>query len=256
MVHVHASLLDIISLRGRRAVVTGAGSGIGRAAAVVLAKAGASLLALDVNESGLAESKALASEVSDTDFDVAAVDVSDFAAVERILSGESLDVVVNAAGVMAPDSLAKTSSQDWDRVLAVNLTGCFNVLKSAVPHMNRPASVVQISSMMGHAGLAFPAYTSTKGAILALTRQLAGELGPEGIRVNSVSPGMILTGMTQDHLSDGEHRAHIMDRTPLRSVGAPEDVANAVLYLASDLSAFVTGADILVDGGLTSVINL
>jgi NAD(P)-dependent dehydrogenase (short-subunit alcohol dehydrogenase family) len=122
--------------------------------------------------------------------------------------------------------------------------------------MNRAGSVIQISSMMGHAGLAFPAYTSTKGAILALTRQLAGELGPEGIRVNSVSPGMILTGMTQDHLSEGEHRTHVTERTPLRTVGAPQDVAHAVLYLASDLSAFVTGTDILVDGGLASVINL
>jgi NAD(P)-dependent dehydrogenase (short-subunit alcohol dehydrogenase family) len=136
-------------------------------------------------------------------------------------------VVVNSAGIMAPDSLATTSRQDWDRVLAVNLTGCFNVLKSAVPRMRRPGSVIQISSMMGHGGLAFPAYTSTKGAILALTRQLAGELGPQGIRVNSVSPGMTLTGMTQDHLSDGEHRDHIAERTPLRMVGAPGDIANA-----------------------------
>ncbi|MFE2186977.1 SDR family NAD(P)-dependent oxidoreductase [Streptomyces sp. NPDC059455] len=253
---VHTSVVDVISLSGRRAAVTGAGSGIGRATAVVLAKAGASVLALDINEGGLAETKALAHQIADVAFDVATVDVSDFTAVDGILGGENLDVVVNSAGIMAPDSLATTSRQDWDRVLAVNLTGCFNVLKSAVPRMRRPGSVIQISSMMGHGGLAFPAYTSTKGAILALTRQLAGELGPQGIRVNSVSPGMTLTGMTQDHLSDDEHRDHIAERTPLRMVGAPGDIANAVLYLASDLSAFVTATDILVDGGLTSVINL
>ncbi|MEZ0111557.1 NAD(P)-dependent dehydrogenase (short-subunit alcohol dehydrogenase family) [Catenulispora sp. EB89] len=253
---VHASLTDVIDLTGRRAVVTGAGSGIGQAAAVVLAKAGASILALDVNEAGLAESKALASACSDTQFDVATVDVADAAAVEHALADQSFAIVVNAAGIMSPDSLAATGRQDWDRVLAVNLTGCFTVLKAAVPHLRRPGSVIQIASMMGHAGLAFPAYTATKGAVLALTRQLAAELGPTGIRVNSVSPGMILTGMTRDHLAEGENRGHIADRTPLRTIGAPEDIAHAVLYLASDLSAFVTGTDILVDGGLTSVINL
>ncbi|GAB3969570.1 SDR family oxidoreductase [Actinoallomurus acanthiterrae] len=253
---VHESLVDVISLSGRRAVVTGAGSGIGRATAVILAKAGASVLALDINKKGLSETKAVAFRSSDMEIDVATVDVSDYAAIESVLSDENLDIVVNSAGIMAPDSLATTSSQDWDRVLAVNLTGYFNVLKSAVPHMNCPGSMIQISSMMGHIGLAFPAYTATKGAILSLSRQLAGELGPDGIRVNSVSPGMILTGMTQDNLSDDDQRDHIADRTPLRTVGAPEDIANAVLYLASDLSAFVTGTDILIDGGLISTLNL
>jgi NAD(P)-dependent dehydrogenase (short-subunit alcohol dehydrogenase family) len=189
-------------------------------------------------------------------FDVATVDVSDHVAIENVLSEESPDIVVNSAGIMAPDSLATTTGQDWDRVLAVNLTGYFNVLKSAVPRMKRPGSVIQISPMMGHIGIAFPAYTATKGAVLSLSRQLAGELGPDGIRVNSVSPGMILTGMTRDNLSEDDQRDHIAGRTPLRTVGASEDIANAVLYLASDLSAFVTGTDILIDGGLTSALAL
>nr|WP_245790811.1 SDR family oxidoreductase [Streptomyces monashensis] len=236
--------------------MTGAGSGIGRAATLVLLKAGASVLALDIEEDGLTKTRALAAKAAVREPDVGLVDVSDVMAVNAALGAERFDVVVNSAGIMAPDSLEATSSRDWDRVLAVNLAGCFNILKAAVPHMSRPGSIIQISSMMGHGGLAFPAYTSTKGAILALTRQLAGELGPEGIRVNSISPGMILTGMTRVHLSRPEGRDHIADRTPLRTVCAPEDIANAVLYLAGDLSAFVTGADILVDGGLASVINL
>jgi NAD(P)-dependent dehydrogenase (short-subunit alcohol dehydrogenase family) len=236
---VHESLVNLMSLDGRRAVVTGAGSGIGRATADTLAKAGASVLALDISGA-----------------DTVPVDVSDHAAVENALSGETLDIVVNAAGIMAPDSLAATEPADWDRVLAVNLTGYFNVLKCAVPRMNRPGSIIQISSMMGHIGVAFPAYTATKGAVLALSRQLAGELGPAGIRVNSVSPGMILTGMTEDNLSDGPGRERVAQRTPLRTVGKAEDIANAVLYLASDLSAFVTGTDLLVDGGLISALNL
>jgi NAD(P)-dependent dehydrogenase (short-subunit alcohol dehydrogenase family) len=195
-------------------------------------------------------------QASDVGFDVATVDVSDHVAIENVLSEESPDIVVNSAGIMAPDSLATTTGQDWDRVLAVNLTGYFNVLKSAVPRMKRPGSVIQISPMMGHIGIAFPAYTATKGAVLSLSRQLAGELGPDGIRVNSVSPGMILTGMTRDNLSEDDQRDHIAGRTPLRTVGASEDIANAVLYLASDLSAFVTGTDILIDGGLTSALAL
>lgn len=248
---IHESLLDVIGLAGRRAVVTGAGSGIGQASAVVLAKAGASVLALDVDETGLTATKAAVADV-----DIATVDVADHAAVDGALGGESPHVVVNAAGIMAPASLASTGDADWDRVLAVNLTGYYNVLKSVVPRMRRPGSVIQISSMMGHIGVAFPAYTATKGAVLALSRQLAGELGPDGIRVNSISPGMILTGMTRDHLSAGDRSEYVAGRTPLRAVGTADDIANAVLYLASDMSAFVTGTDILVDGGLISALTL
>lgn len=253
---VHESLVNLVSLDGRRAVVTGAGSGIGRATALVLAKAGASVLALDINKNDLLETESEAFRFSETGLDIATVDVADYSAVESALHDESIDIVVNAAGIMAPESLATTGGEDWDRVLAVNLTGYFNVLKVAVPRLNRPGSVIQISSMMGHIGLAFPAYTATKGAILSLSRQLAAELGPDGIRVNSISPGMILTGMTRDSLSDDGQRARVAGRTPLRTVGTAEDVANAALYLASDLSAFVTGTDILIDGGLISTLAL
>jgi NAD(P)-dependent dehydrogenase (short-subunit alcohol dehydrogenase family) len=244
---INEPLAAALSLDRRRALVTGAGSGIGRATALTLAEAGASVLATDINDESVAATKA-------PGIDTVTVDVSDHDATANALRGESFDIVVNAAGIMAPDSLAGTTPQQWDRVLAVNLTGYFNVLKHAVPTMKQPGSIVQISSMMGHAGLAFPAYTATKGAILALTRQLAAELGPAGIRVNSVSPGMILTTMTQDAMADPTHRERITTRTPLRTIGTPGDIAYAVLYLASDLSAFVTGTDILVDGGLTSTL--
>lgn len=235
---VHQSLTDLINLDGRRAVVTGAGSGIGRATAETLTRGGASVLALDLTG-------------TDT-----TVDVADYGAVEHALRNETFDIVVNCAGIMAPDSLATTSPDDWDRVLAVNLTGYYNILKCAVPHMRRPGSIIQISSMQAHIGVAFPAYTASKGAVISLSRQLATELGPQGIRVNSVSPGMILTGMTQDNLADGPDTARVTSRTPLRRIGTAQDIANAVLYLAGDLSAFVTGADIVVDGGIISALNL
>ena len=133
---------------------------------------------------------------------------------------------------------------DWERVLAVNLTGYFNVLKSTVARMSRPGSVIQVASIQGHTGVAFPSYTASKGAILSLSRQLGAELGPDGIRVNSVSPGMILTGMTQDSLSQDDARNAVAGRTPLRRVGNAADIANAILYLASDFSGFVTSADL------------
>jgi NAD(P)-dependent dehydrogenase (short-subunit alcohol dehydrogenase family) len=246
---INESLAAAVSLDGRRALVTGAGSGIGRATALTLAEAGACVLAADVNDEGLAAAKA-------PGVDPVTVDVSDRGAVANALRGETFDIVVNVAGIMAPDSLDNTTSQEWERVLAVNLTGYFNVLKCAVPQMKRPGSIIQISSMMGHAGLAFPAYTATKGAILALTRELAGELGAVGIRVNSVSPGMILTAMTQDAMADRTRHDATIARTPLRALGTPGDIAYAVLYLASDLSTFVTGTDILVDGGLASTITI
>jgi NAD(P)-dependent dehydrogenase (short-subunit alcohol dehydrogenase family) len=235
---VHQSLIDLVNLDGRRAVVTGAGSGIGRATASTLMHAGASVLALDLTG-------------TDT-----TVDVADYDAVERVLRNEKPDIVVNCAGIMAPDSLATTGPDDWERVLAVNLTGYYHVLKCAVPRMNRPGSIVQISSMQAHIGVAFPAYTAAKGAVISLSRQLAAELGPDGIRVNSVSPGMILTGMTEDHLANGPETERVTSRTPVRRIGKAQDIANAVLYLASDLSTFVTGTDILVDGGITSALNL
>lgn len=252
---VHQSIIDLVSLAGRRALVTGAGSGIGSAAAVRLAQAGASVLALDVSVDGLTETRSTASTAAAGQIETVAVDVSDAAAVESALAAESFHVVVNAAGIMAPESLAATTSADWDHVLAVNLTGYFNVLKSTVSRMSRPGSVIQIASMQGHIGVGFPSYTATKGAILALSRQLGAELGPEGIRVNSVSPGMILTGMTQDALAGEDPLDGVAGRTPLRRVGSAADIANAILYLASDLSSFVTSTDLLVDGGLISSAN-
>lgn len=252
---VHQSIAELVSLDGRRALVTGAGSGIGRAAAVRLAQVGASVLALDVSEDGLTETKSAAPATGAGEIEIAIVDVSDFAAVESALAAESFHVVVNAAGIMAPPSLLATTHADWDHVLAVNLTGYFNVLKSTVPRMSLPGSVIQIASMQGHIGVAFPSYTATKGAILALSRQLGAELGPQGIRVNSVSPGMILTGMTQDYLAQGDISNGVAGHTPLRRVGSAEDIANAILYLASDFSSFVTSTDLLVDGGLISSID-
>jgi NAD(P)-dependent dehydrogenase (short-subunit alcohol dehydrogenase family) len=248
----HQSITELVRLTGRRALVTGAGSGIGRTASVSLAQAGASVLALDLSEHGLAGTRSAAQTADAGSIETVAVDVSDAAAVEAALAAESFHIVVNAAGIMAPETLATTSRTDWDQVLAVNLTGYFNVLKSTVPRMSRPGSVIQVASIQGHTGVAFPSYTATKGAILALSRQLGAELGPDGIRVNSVSPGMILTGMTQDSLTEAGAQEAVASRTPLRRVGNAADIANAILYLASDLSSFVTATDILVDGGLIS----
>ncbi|MCT7658006.1 SDR family NAD(P)-dependent oxidoreductase [Mycobacterium deserti] len=253
---MHDSLIKLINLEGRHALVTGAGSGIGQAAALTLARAGASVLALDINTDGLSATQELARNEVGAEVTTAALDVCDRSAVDQVLATSTFNIVVNAAGKMAAESLSATSFDDWDRLVDVNLTGYFNVLKTAAPRMTAPGSVIQISSMMGHVGAGFPAYTAAKGAVLALTRQLAGELGPLGIRVNSVSPGMILTGMTRDFLSEDAFRNQIIARTPLRMVGAPDHIANAILFLASDLSAFMTGADMLVDGGATSAMIL
>jgi len=238
-------------LSGCTALVTGAGSGIGRATALTLAAAGAAVVAVDQQSAGLAEivgaSGALPGSIEPVELDVA-----DHDGVRAALSGRAFDIVVSGAGVLIRKTLEETTLEDWERVISVNQTGYFNVLKATVPSMRDGGSIVLIASHTGHAGYRYPAYTATKGAIISLGRQLARELGPRRLRVNTISPGVIVTDLTRERFSEPQHAGPVVSQTPLGRLGEPDDVAKVVLFFASSLASHVDGTDLLVDGGMTS----
>jgi 3-oxoacyl-[acyl-carrier protein] reductase len=246
----------MIELNGRSALVTGGARGIGRACCLLLARAGArvavgyrvetpsaELLVEEIEAAG-GEAFALAADVSLRSEAEMLVD-------ETVARFGAIDILVNNAGIWKGSPIEEMSDGEWQEMLAVNLTGTFNGIRAAVPPMKeaRSGRIVNISSTAGQRGEAFHAhYAATKGAVISLTKSLAAELAPHGILVNCVAPGWTVTDMTRDALL-GPERDAILETIPLRRAATPEEIAGAVLFLASDLATFVTGAVINVNGG-------
>lgn len=241
---------------GRRALVTGAASGIGRATALRLAAEGATVVAADIDDRLLERVPDEATPGSGR-LTPAAGDVSSEADVARLVADAvtllgRLDVVVNAAGVLSFSRSHEQTLEGWDRLVGVNLTGTFLVCRQALPHLlASQGNIVNLASTTAHAGQAWAAaYSATKGGVLALTRTLAVEYGKAGVRVNSVSPGAIATPMTAAvELPEGADARQLARNMPLGPFGSPDGVAAAIAYVASDEAAHVNGADLLVDGG-------
>jgi 3-oxoacyl-[acyl-carrier protein] reductase len=254
-------MLARFDLDGRSAVVTGAGGGIGRACAVLLAEAGASILAVDLPGEHLDETAAVVRERGGQITAVAA-DVSDAGDVDRIMAAARglpatarLAVLANVAGVVASLTIEDTPPEEFDRVLGVNLRGTFLCCRAAVAAMREagPASIVNVSSsIVARAVPGYGAYAVSKGGVIALTKSLAVELAPLGIRANAVAPGLTITPMTMNRRTPEERRRFLAESSaaiPLGRVADPEDIAYAVVYLASDASSFVTGQTLYVNGG-------
>ncbi len=252
-----------IDLTGRTAVVTGAGAGIGRGIVAGLAEAGATVILLDRDD---AASRAL-DEVTSRGRQglFLRCDVTDDASVReaaaRSLAGFGpVSILVNNAGTMRAGRLDTLSLDDWQGILSLNLTGyfrCAQVFGAQMLQQGRGA-IVHVASISAHAPQSHSgAYSASKAAVAMLSQQLAAEWGPRGVRSNVVSPGMIRTPMTQG-LYDvpgvlDARRALV----PRRRIGEPEDIANAAVFLASDRADYITGADIVVDGGFTrSIMNV
>jgi NAD(P)-dependent dehydrogenase (short-subunit alcohol dehydrogenase family) len=246
---------DWLGLHGRVCVVTGAGSGIGRAVAIGMAEAGASVVLLDKDG---ASCQATAEALRQTGAKTLAV-TCDIADPQSVAAAEQAsraigpcDILVNNAGMLLAGSLATVSLDAWNRLLAVNLTGyllCAQAFGKAMIERGRGA-IVHTASIAGSNAQAFSgAYSVSKAGVLMLSRQLAVEWGPHGVRSNVLSPGLVRTPMSEGFYQApgvAERRAAAI---PLGRVGTPEDMAQVVLFLASDRAGFVNGQEIIVDGG-------
>ena len=242
-------------LAGKKAIVTGGGRGIGKAIALTLARAGADIAVLELDQTGAAQTAEEVAEIGPESLAVA-VDVSDFTRVQEELDKildlwERIDIVVNNAGITRDTLLMRMKEEDWDAVLNVNLKGAFNVCRAVARAMIKRKSgcIVNIASiigMMGNAGQAN--YAASKGGLISLTKSLARELAARGIRVNAIAPGLIATSMT-DKIPP-ELREKMIAAIPLGRMGEEEDVARVVLFLASPAASYVTGQVLVVDGGM------
>ncbi|MCD6386385.1 3-oxoacyl-[acyl-carrier-protein] reductase [Candidatus Sumerlaeota bacterium] len=243
-------------LNNKVSLVTGGAQGIGKAIATVFARNRCNVILCDIDEGKV---KSVAEEL-ENNFKVKCLgmvaDVSDFTQCQKMVEKaietfERIDILVNNAGITRDQLLLKMSDEEWDTVMAVNLKGAFNCCRAVVRHMIRQRSgrIINISSVVGISGNPGQVnYSASKAGLIGLSKTLAKELASRDITVNAVAPGFIQTRMT-DSLSDSVKK-NIVAQIPLQRFGQPEDVANLVLFLASDLASYITGEVIKVDGGL------
>ncbi len=240
-------------LTGKTALITGAARGIGKAIALKFAAEGANIAFTDlaVNEETEAEIAALGVKAKSY-----ASNAADFQQTEDVVKAVkeefgSIDILVNNAGITKDGLMLRMTEQQWDAVIAVNLKSAFNFIHACVPVMmrQRGGSIINMASVVGVHGNAGQAnYAASKAGLIALAKSIAQEMGPKGIRANAIAPGFIETAMTAQ-LSD-EIREEWKKKIPLRRGGQVEDIANTAVYLASDLSSYVSGQVIQVDGGM------
>jgi NAD(P)-dependent dehydrogenase (short-subunit alcohol dehydrogenase family) len=243
-------------LDGKLALVTGAGRGIGRAIALALGQAGAELL---LNSRTQSELQRVAAEIQAHGGRARALpfDVTDSAAARDAIAGLSgLDILVNNAGVNRPQHFLEVDEATLDRMIALNIKAAFVVAQAAARHMVEAGAgvIINMSSQMGHVGSERDrtVYVMTKHALEGLTKAMAVELAPKGVRVVSIAPTFITTPLTAPFFENAEFKKWVEDRIPLGRIGTVEEVANAVLFLASPAASLVTGSSLLVDGGWTA----
>ncbi len=239
-------------LKGKVAIITSGAGGIGKETAQLFVKEGASVAIFDVNKDGI--NAALTDVGGDSRGYV--VDVSSFGDVsknvEQVVNDFGhIDILINAAGITRDGFLTKMDVQDWDKVIAINLTGPFNCTKAVAPHMMEQGkgNIINVSSVVGvYGNIGQTNYSATKAGLIGLTKTWAKEFAKKGMRVNAIAPGFIKTPMTAK--MPDKVLQMVIDKTPMGRMGEPMEIANALLFLASDESSFVTGHILQVDGGV------
>jgi len=244
-----------LRLKDKVTMITGSGSGIGRWTALLFAKEGAKVVVCDVNEQGGQETvKTIIDSGGEAFF--AKLDVSNREQVKNVVQETlnkygKIDVLINNAGIIQDALVVKMTEEQWDRVININLKGPFNCIQAVVGAMMEKGGgeIINVSSIVGlYGNIGQTNYAAAKAGLIGMTKTLSKELGKKGIRVNAIAPGFILTPMT---VGIPEKILEMMkEKTPLKRLGLPEDVANTLLFLASDEASFINGAVISVDGGL------
>jgi NAD(P)-dependent dehydrogenase (short-subunit alcohol dehydrogenase family) len=248
-----------MDLKNKVAIITGARRGMGKADAILLAQEGAKVVVSDIS---LEDCQKVVDEIKKNGGEAMALqcDVSKQKEVEKMVAETikkfgRIDILVNNAGILQFKPFVDISEEDWDKIMNINLKGYFNCAKIAAKEMIKQKSgvIVNIASIvMGQVGIGMPNivhYCASKGGIVAMTQALAIELAPYNIRVNAIAPGAIDTPMAQLDCLDEKAKTENLSQIPLKRFGCPEDIANAVLFLASEKSSYITGTVLVVDGG-------
>ncbi|KQL53970.1 short-chain dehydrogenase [Heyndrickxia shackletonii] len=247
-------------LAGKVAIITGAAMGMGASEAKLFAKEGAKVVATDLQVEALNE---VVKEIKDNGGEAVAIkhnvtSEEEWKSViaETVKLYGKVDVLVNNAGVSSPKTIANMEMDEWNKILDIDLNGCVIGMKYVIPEMKKAGggSIVNISSIGGLVGMAGTSpYTAAKGALRVLSKSAAVEYGKDKIRVNSVHPGIIVTPMTLPTMEEGGALPYYKAYTQLPYFGEPEDIAYGVLFLASDESRFMTGSELVIDGGWTAL---
>ena len=246
----------MLNLTGKTAIVTGSARGIGQAIAIELARYGANVVITDIIPGNATVNKIKA--LKRKSFFIK-VDVSKKQEVENLINEtlkqfKKIDILVNNAGIFQPSPSETLKEEDWEKTININLKGYFLCAQAAGKYMlkRKKGVIINISSVAGLKGYAQGAsYCASKGGIINLTNSLAAEWGPKGIRVNSICPGIIETAMTKGMLTNKKTKQGMLMKIPLKRTGKPIDIAGAAVFLASDASSYITGTEIIIDGGWT-----
>lgn len=247
--------MDAFRLDGKLALITGGASGIGEATAHIFAEAGARVVVVDLDEK---KARAVANALPGAQAHVC--DITDEKQVEKLFTGfDTLDILINSAGIGLVGTLEETQADDWQRLFRVNVEGTYLVTKAAMPFLKKVrGSVVNIGSVAGLVGVKRRfAYCATKGAVVAMTRQLAVDY-PTEIRVNCIAPGTVDSPFVEGYLEKYHRhekekvRAELNQRQPIGRLGRPEEIANLALYICSPAADFMNGSVVAIDGGWTA----